>query len=60
MFVVMRKFEEDKDWNICGVFANEAFANAEVHKQEMSGRQSRRFYATHVWIAENGNHSWTA
>jgi hypothetical protein len=60
MYVVMRKFEEDKEWNMCGAFSNEAYAGAEVHKQEASGRQARSFFASHVWIAENGNHTWTA
>ena len=60
MIVVFRKFLEHKNWDICGVFANQEFADTEIAKQIKSGREARSFGATHVWIAENGNHSWSA
>ena len=59
MRVVMRKFKEDKEWNVCGVFATDEAAEAECFKQIKSGREAKHFNASHVWIAENGNHSWT-
>lgn len=59
MYVVMRKFSTDHQWNICGVFADKASVEAEMSAQEKSGREAVYYSASHVWIAENGNHTWT-
>lgn len=60
MYVVIRKFAEDKEWNVCGAFAQKYSADAEVQKQIKSGREAKAYSASHVWIAENGNHTWTS
>lgn len=60
MRVVLRKFSTDKQWDICGVFSTQEYADAEVVKQVKSGREARHFNASHVWIAENGNHTFTS
>lgn len=58
MYVVLRKFPEDKEWNICGVFNNDASADEQVAKEGKTGRVAMKLGAHSVWIAENGNHSW--
>lgn len=58
MFVVLRKFPEHKEWNICAVCATEDSAIEQVNKEIKSSREARYYSARNVYVAENGNHTW--
>lgn len=60
MYVIMRKFSEDENWNICGVACDKPTADIQVEKEIKTGREACCYTAHMVWIAENGNHTWTA